>query len=176
MRPETGERVEKAGGESFSLQREVRACKRHSPDAAMIAKREDRNAERTKRVAESPVPYVAGPPGIARATVRMIVDTIAGRCHPDKIVVFGSCARGESGPASDLDLLAVMPSDLPRHKRAAPIRLLFDPAPCPMDILVFTPGEVARWNGTVNHIVTEALQQGVVAYERPRSRTGKTVA
>jgi predicted nucleotidyltransferase len=93
------------------------------------------------------------------------VRTIAERFKPARIVIFGSWARGGAGPTSDLDLLVIMKTNLPRYKRATPIRMLFDPTPCPMDILVFTPEEVERWNGTVNHIVTEALAEGVVAYE-----------
>jgi len=38
--------------------------------------------------------------------------------------------------------------------------------PCAMDILVFTPEEIAKWNGTVNHIATIAIQAGKVLYER----------
>ena len=123
--------------------------------------------KRAKRVAEAPAAYAVKPPGIPLATIRAVVDTIAERFKPEKIVTFGSCARGEAGPGSDLDLLVIMESNLPRYKRAAPLRLLFDRAPCPMDILVFTPEEVKRWNGTVNHIVTEALEKGVVAYAKP---------
>lgn len=40
--------------------------------------------------------------------------------------------------------------------------------PCAMDILVYTSDEVARWKGTVNHIVTEAFETGRVVYERPK--------
>ena len=122
--------------------------------------------KRVRRIAETSAAYAVKPPGISRATIRMVVETIAKRFKPEKIVLFGSCARGEAGPSSDLDLLVIMKSNLPRYKRAAPLRLLFDRAPCPMDILVFTPEEVKRWNGTVNHIVTEAMEKGVVAYAK----------
>ena len=128
--------------------------------------------KRTRRVSEAPAAYQVRTSGVSPATIRSVVDTIAARFKPERIVVFGSCARGEAGPSSDLDLLVVMRSALPRYKRAAPIRLLFDPTPCPMDILVFTPAEVKRWNGTVNHIVTEALEKGVIAYAKPGARTG----
>jgi len=124
--------------------------------------------KRARRVAEAPAEYVVAPAGIPRATVRNVVETIAERFKPEKIVIFGSCARGDAGPSSDLDLLVIMKSDLPPYKRATPLRLLFDPTPCPMDILVFTPQEVKHWNGTVNHIVTEALEKGVVAYAKSR--------
>ena len=95
-----------------------------------------------------------------------VVSVIVQNCNPERIILFGSAATGRTHQGSDLDLLVVMDSTLPRHKRAAPIRLLFSPYPCPMDILVYTPAEVGKWQGTTNHIVTEALDQGKVVYER----------
>ena len=95
-----------------------------------------------------------------------VVSVIVRNCDPERIILFGSAATGRTRRGSDLDLLVVMDSTLPRHKRAAPIRLLFSPYPCPMDILVYTPAEFGRWRGTTNHIVTEALDQGKVVYER----------
>lgn len=99
--------------------------------------------------------------------VDQVVETIAGGFDPERIILFGSAANGEWPPGSDLDLLVVMHTDLPRHRRAVPIKLLFSPYPCAMDILVYTPAEVERWTGTTNHIITEALQTGRVVYERP---------
>ena len=95
-----------------------------------------------------------------------VVSVIVQNCDPERIILFGSAATGRTHQGSDLDLLVVMDSTLPRHKRAAPIRLLFSPYPCPMDILVYTPTEVGKWQGTTNHIVTEALDRGKVVYER----------
>ncbi|MBF0293942.1 MAG: nucleotidyltransferase domain-containing protein [Magnetococcales bacterium] len=104
--------------------------------------------------------------GLSTGKIREIVETIVASCNPERVVLFGSHAQGISGPESDLDLLVVMPSSLPRHKRAAPIRLLFRPSPCPMDILVYTPEEVNAWGGMVNHIITIAMQTGRVLYEK----------
>ncbi len=99
-------------------------------------------------------------------TISKVVHTIVEHFNPSKIILFGSYASGNPGPDSDLDLLVVMPSSLPRYKRALPIRMLFRPSPCPMDILVYTPEEVNHWMGTVNHIITNALHSGKVLYER----------
>ena len=95
-----------------------------------------------------------------------VVSVIVQNCDPERIILFGSAATGRTHQGSDLDLLVVMDSTLPRHKRAAPIRLLFFPYPCPMDILVYTPTEVRKWRGTTNHIVTEVFNRGKVVYER----------
>jgi len=99
-------------------------------------------------------------------TIDAVIGTIAARFEPKQIILFGSYASGHPTADSDLDLLLVMDTDLPRHKRATRIRLAFHPAPCAMDILVFTPEEVAHWNGTVNHIITNAFREGRVVYER----------
>ena len=95
-----------------------------------------------------------------------IIDRIVGMIHPEKVLVFGSCAREQPGIDSDLDLLVVMNTDLPKFKRGALIRGLFKPQPCPMDILVYTPEEIDYWIGTTNHIITEAFATGKVYYER----------
>lgn len=99
-------------------------------------------------------------------TVSLVVSTIVRGCDPDRIILFGSAAHGTWGLDSDLDILVIADSDLPRHRRATALRLLFDPYPCPMDILVYTPQEVAAWGGATNHVVAEALRTGKVVYER----------
>ncbi len=103
---------------------------------------------------------------IAQSTIDEVVQAIVDRFSPETILLFGSYAAGTPTPDSDLDLLVVMDSDLPRHRRPAQIRLLFQSIPCSMDIKVYTPEEVAHWKGTVNHIITEAFQSGRIVYER----------
>ena len=58
---------------------------------------------------------VAGKPPSADDPVldevaRRLVET----CHPDRIYLFGSAARGEAGTDSDYDVLLVVPDDAPR--------------------------------------------------------------
>ncbi len=104
---------------------------------------------------------------IAQETIDAIVQVIADRLAPKLIILFGSYASGCPTPDSDLDLLVVMDTDLLPHQRTTPIRLLFKPVPCALDLLVYTPAEVAYWNGTVNHIITAVFQHGKVVYEQP---------
>jgi len=105
---------------------------------------------------------------IPQQTINDIVQAIIENFEPEKILLFGSYGSGKPTPDSDLDLLVIMESDLPRYKRAVPIRMLFRPMPCAMDILIYTPAEVAKWKGTVNHIITEAFRSGKVVYERAK--------
>ena len=102
---------------------------------------------------------------IPQETIEDIIAAITSKFNPHKILLFGSYASGTPTPDSDLDLLVVMDTDRPKNKRSTPIRLLFQPMLCAMDVLGFTPEEVAYWNGTVNHIITEAFQTGKVLYD-----------
>ena len=103
---------------------------------------------------------------ISTETIDGVAKAIAENFHPEKIILFGSYASGIPTPDSDLDFLVIMDSDQPRYKRSPPLRFLFRPMPCPMDILVYTPEEVNKWNGATNHIVTIACKTGRVMYER----------
>lgn len=105
---------------------------------------------------------------IPRATIDGIIRAVADRFAPEKIILFGSYASDHPTPDSDLDLLVVMESDQPRRHRAAAMQLMFRPMPCSIDFLVFTPAEVEKWNGTVNHLITEAFRNGKIVYERNR--------
>ena len=103
---------------------------------------------------------------IPNRTIKGIIRAIADNFPVEKIILFGSYAKGNATADSDLDMFVIMETDLPRHKRSVPLYLLFSHTPCAMDIVVYTPEEVAMWNGTVNHLITDVLKTGKVVYER----------
>jgi predicted nucleotidyltransferase len=99
-------------------------------------------------------------------TIRGMVDRIVRRFAPVRVVLFGSHARGEAGPDSDVDLLVVLPKvDCKRQARVAIRRCLAD-APVPKDIIVTTPDEIERRGDVVGTVLRPALREGVVLYER----------
>jgi len=69
--------------------------------------------------------------------LQTITNRIAEAINPQKIILFGSWARGEGGPHSDVDLLIIQESTLPRPQRYAQVRRLFWGMGIPMDILVY---------------------------------------
>ena len=103
---------------------------------------------------------------LSDSLLKQVVERILSAGDPLMIVLFGSRARGDSRPDSDLDLLVVEESGLPRHRRSPryyhATRGLF-PA---RDILVWTPEEIKAWEAVPNHFVTVALHEGRVLYER----------
>ncbi len=103
---------------------------------------------------------------ITARTIKGVARTIVRGMHPEKIVLFGSCARRAQSTDSDVDLLVVVNSHMPRRQRTRMAYSLFKPYPCAMDILVYTPDEVARWKDTPASLIAQILSQGKVLYER----------
>lgn len=100
------------------------------------------------------------------AALQEMIQRITTTGNPQKIILFGSRARGDARPDSDYDLLLIEPSDQPRHRRAARYRrALIGLAPA-KDILVWTPEEVAEWRDVPNAFITAAIKEGIVLYEQ----------
>ena len=94
-----------------------------------------------------------------------IVRRIRATAEPEKIILFGSQARGEGKKDSDLDLLIVMDSDLPRYRRAVPFYQALTGLGQAKDIVVYTPMEVAEWQTASCSFIATALREGQVLYE-----------
>lgn len=98
--------------------------------------------------------------------VNSIFNTIIQGYQPDKIILFGSYARGEANDDSDLDLLIIKATDESKYKRSVRVRNLFNPQPCAMDILIYTPEEyesLMKFKSLIPYIATK---EGKVVYER----------
>ncbi len=87
---------------------------------------------------------------------------------PDRIILFGSRARGDHRPDSDVDLLLIKDSDLPPHRRVIPAYQAMAGLLVPTEILWRTPQEIEEWSQVSTHFTTRALREGRVLYERPR--------
>jgi predicted nucleotidyltransferase len=88
------------------------------------------------------------------------------RVRPQKIILFGSYAYGRPHADSDLDILVVMESELPRYKRAVPIYRALAGLLIPKDVLVYTPQEIESWSEVPQAFITTILKSGQVVYEK----------
>ena len=98
--------------------------------------------------------------------IQTIVSRIAETIHPQKIILFGSWARGERGPHSDIDILVIQESSQPRPQRYAQVRRLFWGMGLAMDILVYTPEEFERYQSVPGSFTYTVAQEGKVLYAR----------
>jgi len=95
---------------------------------------------------------------------REACDRLIAGLSPRRIVLFGSRARGDDDPGSDLDLLVEAEVEGTLAERMAHAHRLIEGLGVPVDVLVFTPGEVARFREWPGHIVRIALREGVVVH------------
>jgi predicted nucleotidyltransferase len=96
-----------------------------------------------------------------------VTKTIVERFHPKRIMVFGSHARGDAGPDSDLDLFIEMDTPLRPPDRAIEVSEVFGLRPWAMDIVVYTPDEVRRLRHVKGTLLSVIEKEGKVLYEQP---------
>jgi predicted nucleotidyltransferase len=101
-----------------------------------------------------------------RAIIEEMVRRIVREFHPERIIVYGSHARGDAGPHSDVDLLIVMRDAAPKRRRTVEIYRLLAGIGLPKDVIVVTPEEVERFRDVPGSIIRPALREGQVLYER----------
>jgi predicted nucleotidyltransferase len=105
-------------------------------------------------------------PEVTDDLLEQIVRLIVSAGDPQKIILFGSRARKEHRPDSDIDLLVVEESDLPRYKRSPRYYKATRGTFPAREIVVWTPAEIREWETVSNHFVTTAIREGRVLYER----------
>ncbi len=104
--------------------------------------------------------------------IKRMVQRIVRRFHPERVILFGSHARGEAGPDSDVDLLVVMPVEGSRREKAIEIRVALSDVRVPTDIIVTTPEEFAWRQEVVGTIEYPAVKEGKVLYARSCTALG----
>ncbi len=92
--------------------------------------------------------------------VRRIVDAV----HPLRIILFGSAARGEMGPDSDVDVLVVMPEGTHCLHTAQYLHGMMYGLSFAVDILVATPDILDRYGSTIGLVYRTVLREGRELY------------
>lgn len=99
-----------------------------------------------------------------RAIANEMAKRIAHSLDPDRILLFGSVARGQAREASDVDLMVVADSDLSFKDRMDLLYTRIERGE-EIDMLWYTPQELDRMKRT-SSFVRHALEEGVLLYER----------
>jgi uncharacterized protein len=97
-----------------------------------------------------------------------ITQRIVETSHPEKIILFGSYARGNFGADSDLDLLIIVPGVKRLREESLRVRRALRGLLVPVDIVMATPEQINRLGNTRGLIYQSALNEGRVLYEHGR--------
>jgi len=95
--------------------------------------------------------------------------------EPEKIILFGSAARGDTDEYSDLDLIVIKKTDKRFVERLVEAGS-FIPLELSVDILVYTPEEFQAMIEEGNPFIEEALKDGKVLYKKISGGQGRQVA
>jgi predicted nucleotidyltransferase len=95
--------------------------------------------------------------------LREIVRRIVAAVQPEKIILFGSAAREEMGPDSDLDLLVIKACGH-RRRTAMKIERSLIGIGIPTDVIVAKPQDIERYKETIGLIYRPALREGKTIY------------
>lgn len=98
-----------------------------------------------------------------------ICQTIIREFNPEKLILFGSEARGTARPDSDIDLLVIMPFTGSPLKQATEVYKSIDQRDIAVDLIVRTPEQIQERQRIGDVFFREVLTSGKVIHERARA-------
>ncbi len=113
------------------------------------------------------VPTVDKRKRIPQKAIDQVVEQIVEKFKPEKIILFGSYARGNPRPESDVDLLVVMDTPLKESKQSLEIRRYLDIL-FGLDLIVHTPKKLKERVDMGDWFLRDVLKEGKVLYESGR--------
>ena len=102
-------------------------------------------------------------------TLQEIVRRVVEVGQPEKIILFGSAARGEMGPHSDVDLLVIKRGEFHQGRLTGEIYMNLIGVGQAVDIILVTPEAVERYRDSWPLVIAPALREGKVVYDASSS-------
>jgi predicted nucleotidyltransferase len=93
-----------------------------------------------------------------------LVRRIVAVAHPLRIVLFGSAARGEMGPDSDMDVLVIVPDGIHRRHTARAIYRHLIGFPLAVDVVVATESDLRKHKDNFSLVYYPASREGREIY------------
>jgi predicted nucleotidyltransferase len=84
---------------------------------------------------------------------------------PVRVILFGSHARDDARPGSDLDFLVIEPHVPDRHAEMVRLRSALHDLRRPIDVLVYSDAQVEEWGDAPGTALHAALTEGRVLVE-----------
>lgn len=98
---------------------------------------------------------------VIQQAIKLLLDAAPGA----RVILFGSHARGEARPDSDLDFLVIEPEVKDRMGEMARLATVLAPLRIPTDVLVVSSERFEYWKDTPNTVYNRAVREGKV-YEQ----------
>ncbi len=104
---------------------------------------------------------------VEQAKIARAVELLREAARPRRIIIFGSHARGDAGPDSDVDFLVIERSVPNILEEIVRLRQVLRPLRIPVDLLVASEDVFQYWSDTPGNVYSTAANEGRVVYEAP---------
>jgi len=101
---------------------------------------------------------------VSEDALEEIIRRVVEVAQPERIILFGSAARGEMGPNSDVDLLVVKRGKFDQRRLTGDIYVSLHGVGQAVDVVVVTPEQVERYRKTHWLVIAPALREGREVY------------
>jgi predicted nucleotidyltransferase len=101
---------------------------------------------------------------VAQEVLEKIVQRVVAVAQPERIILFGSAAREEMGPNSDVDLLVVKSGEFDQGRVLGDIYVSLHGVGQAVDVVLVTPEQVERYRNTHCLVIAPALREGKEIY------------
>jgi len=96
--------------------------------------------------------------------IEEIVRRVTSAVHPLRVILFGSTARGEMSPESDIDLLIVVPDGTKRRETSRKAYRALSGLGVAKDVIVVTESDVKEFGENPSLVIKPALEEGREVY------------
>lgn len=103
---------------------------------------------------------------VAFTDIQKFAADVAREFLPEKVILFGSYARGTAGAESDVDLLVVMPGDVSGTRVAVDIITRLKPT-LPVELIVRSSGQIKERLALNDFFLREIFATGKELYAAP---------
>jgi predicted nucleotidyltransferase len=101
---------------------------------------------------------------VTQEVLDKIIQRIVEVAQPERIILFGSAARGNMGPHSDVDLLVVKGGEFDQSRLVGDIYMHLHGVGQAVDVIVVTPEQVEQYRHIHCLIIAPALREGQEVY------------
>jgi len=101
---------------------------------------------------------------LSQDTLEEIIRRVVQVTQPERIILFGSAARGEMGPHSDVDLLVIKSGEFDQNRLTGDVYVNLHGVGQAVDVILVTPEQVDRYRHTHCLVIAPALREGKEVY------------
>ena len=98
---------------------------------------------------------------LTETDIQRAVDVVLCAAPGSRVIVFGSHARGNAEPDSDLDLLVIEPTVQARREEMVRLSDALRPLGIPADVVVVSRRTFQEWSDTPGTLIYEAAREGL---------------